>query len=133
VSDAYDELTDEHRAAAGMLERFTSSGDEALALEVADLLVSHATAEQRIVVPELRRFVDGGDDIADEAAPELDALVTAATAVLGADQGDLASLVERLRAECVTHIERMEQAVFPAMREAGVDAAALARALDAPD
>ena len=130
MGDAYDELTEQHRAAASLLERFATSGDEALALEIAQQLRAHAAAETNVVITELRRFVDGGDDLADEISPDLAALAAGADSVGGADQGDLGPLVERLRTLLEQHAERMENEVYPAMRDAGVDAAALAHALD---
>jgi hypothetical protein len=130
VVDPFDTLAEEHRAAERLLTRFETSGDEALAVEVADLLRAHATTETRVVVPELRRFVDGGDDLADDIAPDLEELAALTGTVRDADQGDLAPLVERLHALTRRHAERMEREVFPAMRDAGVDTGALARALD---
>jgi hypothetical protein len=130
VGDVFDALTEEHRAATQLVDRFAASGDEALALEVAQQLRAHAAAETSVVVPELRRFVDDGDDLADEISPGLAELAAAADAVGGADQGDLGPLVEHLRTLLEQHTARMEHEVYPAMRDAGVDAVALAHALD---
>src|SRR3954468_8677183 len=70
MPDAYELLSADHRAVEALLLRSDESGDDAIAGELADLLTLHAEIEEQVLYPELRRLVDGGDDLANGAQEE---------------------------------------------------------------
>jgi hemerythrin superfamily protein len=131
VPDGFEMLIADHRAVEALVDRFRASGDEALAQDLFELLTRHDEVERRALYPELRRLVDGGDDLADEAATDHARIAAAAAALHAAAQGDLSERVEDVTAAVAPHVEKEEAVLFPAMREAGVDASSLAQRVEA--
>ena len=111
-------LLADHEEAKRLLERFTnlpaSQRDEAFC-EVTYELVRHEVAEEEVVYPTLRRYVDGGDDIADmriaEQAQAEQLLADMEKA--GVESPEFASMFSKLRTDVLAHAEAEERAVFP--------------------
>jgi hypothetical protein len=86
--------------------------------------------EDRALYPEVRRIVDGGDDLADQANDEQSAIQTMVAHALATPPADLAPLVDDVARRFAAHTEFLESQVFPPLRESGTDTAALADALE---
>jgi hemerythrin superfamily protein len=86
--------------------------------------------EESIVYPLLRKFVDGGDDLADLADQEHSAIKTLVERIEIAPPEDLSDVVREMDSLVTKHVEFEEQSVFPEMREAGIDAEDLGSRLE---
>jgi iron-sulfur cluster repair protein YtfE (RIC family) len=84
-----------------------------------------------VLYPEIRRLVDGGDDLANEAEAEHAAAKLLIARVYETPPADLHDLIDELRTAIEIHVASEENALFPKLRDAGVDAEALGRKLDA--
>jgi iron-sulfur cluster repair protein YtfE (RIC family) len=129
VSDGFEVLRAEHREVGELFDRYQASPDDRLAHTIFTELTLHTEAEERALYPELRRLVDGGDDMADEAEAEHGAVKALIARAYDSPPPDLAPLVQSVRNDVEAHVRREEAETFPAMREAGVDAAQLAERL----
>lgn len=111
-------LLADHRQAEQLLERFTNvtadRRDEAFC-ELTYTLVGHEVAEEEVVYPVLRRYVDGGDDLADlriaEQAKAEELLAEMETA--GVDSAQFPAMFNTLRSEVLAHAHAEEESVFP--------------------
>jgi hemerythrin superfamily protein len=130
VSDGFEVLRAEHREVTQLFDRYRQSPDDQLAHTIFDALTLHTQAEERALYPELRRLVDGGDDLADEAEAEHGAVKALIARAYDSPPPDLAPLVQSIRSDVEGHVQREESEIFPEMREAGVDAAQLAERLE---
>jgi hemerythrin superfamily protein len=130
MADGYEFLTREHRQVESMFERYRQHPDDALARRIAEALTLHVQVEEVALYPQLRKYVDGGDDLAAEAEYE-HATVKSQIARLYEDPPpELAPLLWEIEQNVADHVRREEEEVFPAMRESGVDADGLGRALE---
>ena len=130
MSDGYEFLTREHRQVESMFEQYRAQPDDALAYRIAEALTLHTQAEEAALYPQLRKYVDGGDDLAVEAEYEHATVKSQIARLYDAPPPDLAPLVRELEQNVTAHVRREEDEIFPAMLEAGVDADGLARALE---
>jgi len=133
VADGFELLRTQHRHVAELFDRYEGSSDEAVAREIWTELSLHADAEERALYPQLRRLVDGGDDMADEAEAEHAAVKALIARAYDSPPGDLHPLVRSMRDDVERHVAREEDELFPAMKEAGVDAEQLAERLQAAE
>ena len=111
-------LLADHQQAKRLLESFdtrpASERAEAFCEIVYDL-VRHEVAEEEVVYPALRRYADGGDDVADmrikeqSAAEELLAKMEKA----GVESAEFPAMFAKLRTEVLAHAEAEEHSVFP--------------------
>jgi hemerythrin superfamily protein len=86
-------------------------------------LAVHETAEEEIVHPQVRRLVDGGDDIVDERLAEEDAAKKelADLEKLGADDDEFESRVRAFMEKVFSHADAEEAEELPALRTAADD------------
>lgn len=108
----------DHQEAKRLLERFdtlpASERGDAFC-EITYELVRHEVAEEEVVYPALRRFADGGDDLADmrieeqSAAEELLKKMEKA----GVEDAEFPSMFAKLRTEVLAHADAEEKTVFP--------------------
>ncbi|MDQ6855074.1 MAG: hemerythrin domain-containing protein [Actinomycetota bacterium] len=86
-------------------------------------LAVHETAEEEIVHPQVRRWVDGGDDIVDERLAEEDAAKKelADLEKLGADDDEFESRVRAFMEKVFSHADAEEGEELPALRTAADD------------
>lgn len=111
-------LLADHEKVKAMLQGFetvpASQKDEKFC-EITHELIRHEVAEEEVVYPALRRYADGGDDLADlrikeqsEAEKLLDDMEKA-----GVDSAEFATMFTRLRTDVLAHAEAEQQTVFP--------------------
>jgi hemerythrin superfamily protein len=131
MADAYELLSEEHRAIQTLFRHYAESGDAVLAHEIIDALRLHDEVEAQALYPEIRRFVDDGDDLAQPAEDEHARMRAGLVDAVAAEGEEQRRMLTALAPAVEEHIGYEERALFPAMREAGVDADALARALEA--
>ena len=131
MSDGFALLKEDHAAALGLFERYSSSQDEQVVRELCEALTLHAHLEEQALYPELRRLVDGGDDLADDAEQEHAALKVLIERIEIAPPPDLAEVVLEMRRLVDTHVSQEENTLFPEMLQSGVDAEQLGERLEA--
>jgi hemerythrin superfamily protein len=111
-------LLADHQEAKRLLERFgslpASQRDDAFC-ELTYELVRHEVAEEEVVYPALRRYVDGGDDIADMRIAEQSTAeqLLADMEKAGVESPEFASMFSTLRTDVLAHAEAEERTVFP--------------------
>jgi hemerythrin superfamily protein len=83
-------------------------------------LVGHEVAEEEVLYPAIRKYVDGGDDLADarlREQAEAESLLHDIQTLDPNTEYFLASFI-KLRADVLRHAEAEEQTVFPALASA---------------
>lgn len=131
MSDIFEALSADHREVERLFELHAAGPDDALARQIGNELTVRAEVEEQVLYPELRRIVDDGDDLADDAAAEHAPMRVLVARVHEAPPVDLQPLIDRLRADVEHHVQVEESTLFPMLREAGADADALGRKLEA--
>jgi len=101
--------------------------------EACEALTRHAEVEEQVLYPELRRIVDGGDDLADRAEAEHAAVRTLIARFYDSPPPDLAPLAGEIRTLVQQHVSFEEQEIFPELRSAPIDATAVEQKLRAAD
>ena len=130
MTDGYEYLEREHRSVEAMFEKYREQPDDAIAHRIAEELTLHTHVEETALYPQLRRYVDGGDDLATTAEDEHAVLKSQIARLYEAPPDDLRPLMQELERNVSDHVREEEETIFPAMRECGVDADALGRALE---
>jgi hemerythrin superfamily protein len=125
MADGFEILADDHRTVERLFETYRHDNEDSIAHEICGRLTAHTRVEEAALYPALRRYVDGGDDLADEAEQEHSAVKTLIARIYDSPPDGLLDLVTELRREVEHHVEREESELFPAMRESGVDAGLL--------
>ncbi len=115
-------LLRDHEQAKLLLESFDSfpvSRDERFC-EIVHTLVAHEVAEEEVLYPAVRRYVDDGDDLADVRLHEQADAETLLHELQALDPNTeyfLASFI-KFRADVLRHAEAEEQTVFPGLASA---------------
>jgi hemerythrin superfamily protein len=130
MADGYEFLKREHRNVESMFEEYRQHPDDALARRIAEALTLHTEAEEAALYPQLRKYVDGGDDLAADAEYEHATVKSQIARLYEAPPIDLAPVLREIEQNVASHVRREEDEIFPAMQESGVDADGLARALE---
>jgi hemerythrin superfamily protein len=130
MPDGFDFLEAEHRRIDSLFEDFVHDNDDAIAHQICEAITTHAFIEEVALYPALRRYVDDGDDAADEALQEHAVVKTLIARVYEAPPPSLLEVLMEMRRDVEAHVRYEEGTVFPAMRDAGIDAEALGAALD---
>jgi hemerythrin superfamily protein len=130
MPDGYELLTREHRQVEAMFEQYRREPDDAGAHRIAEALTLHTEAEEAALYPLLRKYVDGGDDLASEAEYEHATVKSQIARLYEAPPADLAPLVQEIETNVADHVRSEEEELFPAMRDSGVDGDTLARGLE---
>jgi len=134
MEDGFAQLEQDHRDIEAELQALLRDDEAPVVRELCEHLTRHAELEDAALYPALRRWVDGGDDLADQAQQEHAAMATMVAELYDSTTPDrLGELLRQLGDSVSAHVEFEERELFPAMREAGVDGAELARQLGAPD
>lgn len=122
MDDGFAELEQEHRDIEAQFEAVLADDQAPVVRELCDQLTRHAAREDAQLYPAVRRWVDGGDDLADRAQQE-----SATIATMVAELSDSATperigdLVTQLRDAVAAHAGFLEREIFPALREADID------------
>jgi hemerythrin superfamily protein len=132
MADGFAQLEQDHRSIEEQFQNFLRDNEEPVVREVAEQLTRHSQLEEAALYPALRRWVDGGDDLADRAQQEHAQIATMVAELTdSATPERLGDLVRSLRDAVAAHVEFEESEIFPAMRDSGVDAEQVARDLQA--
>jgi hemerythrin superfamily protein len=127
MADGFAMLEDDHRTIERHFERCGDEPDGSVLRELCEQLTQHAHREEAALYPTLRRYVDGGDDLADRAEAEHAAVATMVAELYDSATPDrVPELVRMLRSTVSEHIRAEESEIFPAMRSCGVEATQLA-------
>jgi hypothetical protein len=129
MTDAFELLEHEHREVEELFDDFDASGEEAVAHEIGMKLAVHTEIEELVVYPVLREL-DGGAELAEQAAAEHGAVSTLLARMWDSPPDDLDGLIREVRAKVTAHVEEEERTMFPLMRGGGVDAERLGRDLE---
>ena len=129
--DGFELLEREHREVEERFERYASAPDDAIARDICERLALHTDIEERALYPALRRFVDGGDDLADRAQQEHAAVKLLIARAYEAPPDDPGPLMQEIRENVERHVQEEEQELFPEMRDSRVDPNELGDRLEA--
>ena len=115
-------LLRDHEQAKLLLESFDSfpiSRDERFC-EIVHTLVGHEVAEEEVLYPAVRKYVDGGDDLAEARLHEQGEAETLLhdMEVLDPNSEEFLTSFIKLRADVLRHAEAEEQTVFPGLASA---------------
>lgn len=119
--DAIDLLTTQHRAVEEMFQRMEqqkpgSAEHRRLFGELADALAVHATIEEKIFYPSVKRSETG--DLLEESVEEhLEVKRILATLLETAQDGDVSAELEELAGLTEEHVIEEEQELFPTVRK----------------
>jgi hemerythrin superfamily protein len=130
VANGFDVLLSQHREVERQFRRYSDGPDDSIAREICEALTLHAAIEEKVLYPELRRMVDDGDDLADDAAAEHGLAKTIISRIYDSPPEDLRPLVADLERAIAAHVRFEEETLFPAMNDSGVDVDGLAGRLD---
>jgi hemerythrin superfamily protein len=122
MSDGFALLAQDHEQVQELFDRYATSRDEQVVHDICDALTLHARVEEEAFYPQLRRLVDGGDDLADEAEQEHSALKVLIERVHLAPPDKLDGVVKEMRELVERHAAHEEGTLFPEMRQCRVDA-----------
>jgi hemerythrin superfamily protein len=130
MADGYAELEQDHRAIEEQFEIVASDTESPVVRGLADELTRHSQLEEAALYPALRKWVDGGDDLADRAQQEHAQIATMVAELSQSVTPErLGELAASLQDVVSAHVAFEESEIFPAMREAGVDAEQIGRTL----
>jgi iron-sulfur cluster repair protein YtfE (RIC family) len=125
MADGFEILSEDHRQVERLFDTYRHDTEDSIAHEICERLSVHTRVEEAALYPALRRYVDGGDDLADVAEQEHAAMKTIIARIYESPPEELFDLVAELRTEVEHHVESEESELFPQMRESGVDAGLL--------
>jgi ABC-type transporter Mla MlaB component/hemerythrin superfamily protein len=125
MADGYEMLSEDHREVERLFDTYRHDPEDSIARDICSRLSVHTRVEEAALYPALRRYVDGGDDLADVAEQEHAAAKSIIARIDGSSPEQLFDLVTELRSEVEHHVESEESDLFPEMRESGVDAGVL--------
>lgn len=117
MSEALKVLIDDHHRVRDLFKQFGGGTDLELALKICHELTVHATLEEEIIYPVLRRDVDPGlAEEAEEEHGEAKELITQIQALEPGDP-DLPRLMTRLERSVEHHVQEEETEAFPKLEE----------------
>ena len=130
MPDAFELLTNDHREIEALFQRYAAESDDQSAHQIFERLAVHSAMEHRVLYPEVRRLVDGGDDLVDRAEAEHSAAQELIASALATPPPDLRPLVNELRNEVRTHVQFEETELFPSTADSGADLEQLGTAME---
>jgi hemerythrin superfamily protein len=120
MDDGFAQLEHDHREIEQQFQVVVSEGDAPVVRELCEQLTRHSTAEETVLHPALRRWVDGGDDLADRAQQEHATIATMVAQLAdSATPEQIGDLVHQLQDVVAAHLAFVETEIIPAMREVG--------------
>jgi hemerythrin-like domain-containing protein len=125
MADGFEILSEDHRQVERLFDSYGHDPEESIAHDICARLSVHTRVEEAVLYPALRRYVDGGDDLADVAEQEHAVAKSIIARIDDSPPDRLFDLVAELRTGVEHHIESEESELFPQMRESGVDAGLL--------
>jgi hemerythrin superfamily protein len=130
MTDIFESLTRDHRDVEQLFTRYAEGGDDAVAHEICDALTLHSEIEEQVLYPEIRRIIDGGDDLADIAEAEHATVRLLIARIWEAPPVELQPLIDELRGDVERHVASEENELFPQLLAAGANADALGQRVD---
>jgi hemerythrin superfamily protein len=130
MPDGFQLLERDHRAVAELFDTYEQTGDDAVAEQICFELTVHSEIEEQVLYPKLREFGDRTSELSDHAEAAHERVANYVGRIGLAEGDERLSLVEELWAEVDEHVREEETEIFPTMRDLGVDADALGRALE---
>jgi hemerythrin superfamily protein len=122
TDDGFTWLEQDHRDIEEQFQQFLRDNEEPVVRALCEHLTRHSQTEDAALYPALRRYVDGGDDLADRAQQEHAAIATIVSELYQSTTPErLVDQVSQLRDAVTAHVEFEESELFPAMRSCGVD------------
>ena len=131
MADGFEMLAEDHRTVERLFETYLHDDEDSVARDICEHLTLHTQVEEAALYPALRRYVDGGDDLADEAEQEHAAVKALIARIYDSPPGGLLDLVTELRRDVEQHVEHEESELFPTMRDSGVDPEGLGSGIEA--
>jgi hemerythrin superfamily protein len=126
TDDGFAWLEQDHRRIEQQFQALLRDNEDPVVRELCEHLTRHSQTEDAALYPALRRYVDGGDDLADRAQQEHAAIATIVSELYQSTTPDrLVDQVSQLQEAVAAHVAFEESELFPAMRESGVDGAQL--------
>jgi hemerythrin superfamily protein len=126
TDDGFVWLEQDHREIEQQFQTLLRDTEEPVVRELCEHLTRHNQAEEAALHPALRRYVDGGDDLADRAQQEQAAIATMVAELYQSTTPErLGDQITQLLDAVTAHFEFTESELFPAMRSCGVDGAQL--------
>jgi hypothetical protein len=132
MDDGYAVFEQELRSIDARFQELLRDDEVSVTQELGELLAAHSQREEAALHPLLRRYVDGGDDLADRAVTE-HAAIAAMVAELSSSSAalDTPALAD-LGNAIAAHVEFVQGEVIPEMQSCGVDGARVAQQLEGP-
>jgi hemerythrin superfamily protein len=131
ADDGFAWLEQDHRDIEQQFQSYLRDTEAPVVRALCEHVTRHSQAEDAALYPALRRYVDGGDDLADRAQAEHAAIATIVAELSQSTPPDrLVDQVTQLRDAVSAHIEFEESELFPALRACGIDGAQLLANLD---
>ncbi|MET0264694.1 MAG: hemerythrin domain-containing protein [Duganella sp.] len=137
--DAVALLKADHAEVKAMFEQYEKLGDRALvskktlARKICLELIKHATAEEEIFYPAVRKDAEESEDLVDEATVEHASAKDLIDQILSMEPGDdlYDAKVKVLSEQIEHHVKEEEQEMFPKARDSDLDLVAMAEAISA--
>jgi hemerythrin superfamily protein len=131
MDDGFRWIEDDHRKIEEQFQTYLRDNEEPVLRELCEHLTQHSRVEETVLYPMVRRFVDGGDDLADRAQEEHAQIATMVAALYDSATPDrISDLVANLHRSVTEHVEEEESTILPALRDCPVDAGELAAELE---
>jgi len=131
MDDGFRWIEEDHRSIEEQFQTYLRDDEEPVLRELCEHLTQHTRVEEAVLYPMLRRFVDGGDDLADRAQEEHAQIATMVAALYDSATPDrISDLVADLHRSVTEHVEEEESTILPALRECPVDPGELAAELE---
>jgi len=117
MEDGYAALEQDHRDIEEHVQELLRDDESPVVRELGELLVRHFQREEAALHPLVRRYVDGGDDLADRAVAEHATIATMMAELSdSATPERMGALLADLGGAIAAHVEFVEAEVFPAMQ-----------------
>ena len=112
MTDIFEALCVDHRDVERLFEQYRDQAEDAVARNICEALTMHAEVEEQVLSPELRRIVEGGDDLANDAEAEHGVVRLLIARIQETPPADLRPLVEELRKNVEHHVAAEESDLF---------------------
>jgi len=126
MADGFAELEQDHRSIEAQFQTFLRDDEEPVVRELAEQLTRHSQLEESALYPALRRWVDGGDDLADRAQQEHATIATMVARLSDtATPEQVGDLVTQLHSAVTAHLAFVDSQIIPEMRDVGAQPSAV--------
>jgi len=131
MTDGFDLLSEDHREVERLFGEFESTGDDVIARRICTELTAHSAAEERALYPRVREALDDGQQRADQLEDEHAVIANLIARVYETPAENLRPIMGEIKTNVEHHAQEEDQELFPAMRDAGVDADAMGAEVEA--